>query len=188
MLNVCGSCHGREATLFRETEAKRGLDLEPCIRCIVCHGNHAVHPPTDDMLGVGPKSTCTGCHAEGEPTYDKAKSMGAAVTALSSRLAEAREILDRAARAGIEVSPDQFALKEAEDKLVEARVLAHGFDLERFLKPAEDGKKIAENGVAAGGRAFTELRYRRMGLSLSLLVIGAVIGGLVLKIRQMERD
>src|SRR5678816_1985298 len=39
--NVCGSCHSREATMFREIEKKKHLDLEPCIQCLVCHGNHA---------------------------------------------------------------------------------------------------------------------------------------------------
>ncbi|MCI0407384.1 MAG: NapC/NirT family cytochrome c, partial [Acidobacteria bacterium] len=39
--SVCGTCHVREATLFRETEAKKQLDLDPCIRCMVCHSNHA---------------------------------------------------------------------------------------------------------------------------------------------------
>ncbi len=184
--NVCGSCHGREATLFRETEAKLKLDLAACIQCVVCHSNHAVLEPTDDMLGIGPKSTCTGCHAEGEKAYDAAARMAGSVGHLTQRLGEAQGLLDRAERAGMEVGPDHFALQKARDQLVEARVLVHSFDLERFLAAANEGHTAADAGVEAGHRAFAELRYRRVGLALSLLVIGAVIAALALKVRDLE--
>jgi len=185
--NVCGSCHGREANLFRETEAKRGLDLDACIRCVVCHDNHAVHPPTADMLGVGPKSTCSTCHAEGDPEYRAAKDMGAAAARLKERLAAAQGLLERAERAGMEVSADSFALREAQEKVVEARVLVHSFDEARFMAAVDSGLAGAEKGVAAGRRAFRELRQRRLGLGVSLLVILAVIAGLVLKARELDR-
>jgi hypothetical protein len=185
--NVCGSCHGREATLFRETEAKRHLDLDACIRCVVCHDNHAVHPPTADMLGVGPKSTCTTCHAEGDPEYKAAMEMGAAAARLKDRLAEAQGLLERAERAGMEVSADSFALREAQDKAVDARVLVHSFDEARYMTAVNAGLAGADTGVSAGRRAFQELRQRRLGLGISLIVILAVIAGLVLKARDLDR-
>ncbi len=185
--SVCGACHGREATLFLDTEAKRNIDLSPCIQCMVCHGNHAVVKPADDMVGVGPSSTCTGCHAEGEPGWKAAAQMSESLAALAARLGTARELLDRAGRAGVEVGPDRFALQKAQDQLVESRVLVHGFDLERFSKIAGEGIAVAETGIAAGHRAFAEIRYRRLGLALSLVVIAAVIVSLSLKVRQIER-
>jgi len=185
--SICGSCHGREATLFRETEEKKKIDLSPCIRCMVCHGNHAVLRPTDDMLGVGPKSTCTGCHSEGEKEYVAAEQMGAAVQKLTLTLHEAHEILDRAERTGMEVSADRFALQKGREQLVETKVLAHSFDQERFMKAAQEGLDVAAAGIAAGHRAFSELRFRRVGLALSLLVIIAVIVALTLKVRQIEK-
>jgi hypothetical protein len=36
-------------------------------------------------------------------------------------------------------------------------------------------------------RALDDLRFRRRGLAVSVVVIVALIGGLVLKIRQLER-
>jgi hypothetical protein len=185
--SVCGACHGREATLFRETEAKRNLDLSPCIQCMVCHSNHAVAKPTDDMVGVSASSTCTGCHSEGEPGWKAAAAMSESLARLTARLGTARELLDRAGRAGVEVGPERFALQKAQDQLVEARVLVHGFDLERFSKTAGEGITVAEAGIAAGNRAFAELRYRRVGLALSLFVIAAVIVALSLKVREIER-
>ncbi len=185
--SVCGSCHSREATLFRETEAKTKKNLSACIRCVVCHSNHAVLPPRDEMLGVGPQSTCTPCHKPGEPGYEGAAKMAESIQQLGSRIHEARKMLDNAERRGMEVSEDRFALQKAQDSLVEARVLApHSFDLQRFLTAANAGLTAADAGVGAGHRAFAELRFRRIGLSLSLLVIVAVIIGLVLKVREME--
>jgi hypothetical protein len=185
--NVCGSCHGREATLFRETEAKNHLDLSLCIQCMVCHDNHAVRPPTAEMLGVGPKSTCITCHVPGDKEYRAAQDMAEAAARLRSSLGEARTLLERAERAGMEVSADVFALREAQDKVVEARVLVHSFDEQRFMAAVDAGLAVAEKGVRAGHRAFRELRQRRLGLGVSLVVILAVIAGLVLKARELDR-
>lgn len=185
--HVCGSCHGREATLFRETEAKLNLDLTPCIQCMVCHGNHAVLPPTDGMVGIGEASTCTGCHVEEDKGYKAAVLMADSIRHLTERLGEANERLDQAERAGVEVGPDRFALQKARDHLVEARVLVHSFDLERLLLAAKEGIASADAGVAAGDRAAAELRTRRAGLGLSLIIIVAVIIALALKVREIER-
>jgi hypothetical protein len=184
---VCGSCHSREATLFRDTEAKLKIDLTACIQCMVCHSNHAVLAPTDDMIGVGDRSTCTGCHAEGEKGYKAAAQMADSIHVLMTRVHEADERLDRAERAGIEISQDRFALQKARDDLVEAKVLIHSFDLERFLQAAKEGIAAADAGVAAGQRAAAELRLRRTGLGFSLIVILAVIVALVLKVREIDR-
>lgn len=184
---VCGTCHTREATLFRETEKKKGLNLAPCIQCVVCHDNHAVQPPTDEMVGVGPKSTCTSCHGPDDPPYRAADKMGRSVQGLSARLAEAHKLLDRAERAGMEVSADRFALRTGQNQLVEARVLAHSFDEERFLAAVREGMGSADAGVAAAERAFAELRHRRLGLAVSLVVIAGVMIALALKLREMER-
>lgn len=186
--SICGSCHGREATLFRETEARRKLDLTPCIQCMVCHSNHAVLPPTDSMVGVTDTSTCVGCHTEGDAGYKAAAQMADSIRLLTERLADANGRLDEAERAGVEVGPDRFALKKAGDDLVEAKVLVHSFDLERFLSAAREGITVADAGVAAGQRAAAELRTRRMGLGLSLIVISAVIVALALKVREIERN
>jgi hypothetical protein len=184
---VCGSCHTREGSLYRETEKKKkGLNLTPAIQCVTCHDNHAVQRPSDEMVGIGPKSVCTNCHTPEVPQYKAAESMGSAVKGLSERLAEAHRLIDRAERAGMEVSADRFALRTGQDHLVEARVLVHAFDQERFMGAVKEGMTSAEAGVTAAERAFAELRQRRTGLVVSLVVIAGVIAGLVLKLKEIE--
>lgn len=185
---VCGTCHSREATLFRETEKKKGLNLAACIQCVVCHDNHAIQTPVDEMIGVGPRSTCTSCHQPEDPAYLAADEMGRSIQGLSARLTEASHLLDRAERAGMEVSADRFALRKAQDQLVEGRVLAHSFDRDRLLAAVGEGMTAADLGVAAAQRAFAELRHRRLGLAVSLVVIVGVMIALALKLRELERS
>jgi hypothetical protein len=185
--NVCGTCHGREGSLFRETAMGRTATLDTAIQCTICHSNHAVLPPTDDMLGVHDGATCSGCHQEGDKGYQTADRMKQTIVELTNGLGEARELLERAERAGVEVGPDTFELQKAQDALIESKVLIHSFDLERFLQVAEEGVAVAKAGIAAGHGAFEEIRFRRAGLGFSLIVIVAVIGALLLKIRAIER-
>ncbi len=185
--NVCGSCHTREATLFRETEAKLRVDLSPCIQCRVCHDNHAVSPPGGEMLGVGPRSTCTACHAADTAGYKGAAEMAAARARLQQRVATAHELLGRVERAGVEVSADRLALQQAHDQLVELRVLAHSFDRDRFVEAADVGLAAANKGIAAAERAFRELGQRRLGLAVSLVFIVGLIVALALKLKELER-
>ena len=182
---VCESCHTRESALMKETEKKRGIDLS-AKTCISCHENHAIHSPRDAMLGVGPDSTCVACHTPDDPQYRPVEEMGQATQTLKARLDEAHELLERAERAGMEVSPDRFALSQAQDKLVEVRTLIHAFDKERLLSTAKEGLSAAEAGFAAGQRAFAELRSRRMGLAASLVMIVGVIAGLIAKIKDLD--
>lgn len=185
--NVCGSCHGREVALAHETEVKSNLNTKLRAQCVVCHGNHAVQTPTDEMVGVGPKSMCTGCHPSNQPLYETVRDIGAALENLKSRLGEAKEELDRAERAGIEVSADQFALQKGQNQLVELRALVHAFDKKRFLAAAQVGLVASRDGSEAARRALAELHFRRVGLGVSLLVILAVIGALVAKLREVEK-
>lgn len=185
--NVCSTCHGREGSLFRETVMGRTATLDTAIQCTICHSNHAVLKPTDEMLGVQEGATCVGCHEEGDKGYQTADRMKQTIVKLTNDLGAAHELLERAERAGVEVGPDTFELQKAQDALIESKVMVHSFDLDRFLQVADKGLAVAEAGIAAGHKAFEELRYRRAGLGLSMIVIVAVIGALMMKIRAIER-
>lgn len=181
---VCESCHTREALLVRETETKKHLDLS-VKTCIGCHENHGIKAPKDSMLGVGPDSTCAACHGPDDAQNKPVDEMAQATMTLKLRLTEAQDLLERAEQAGMEVSADRFSLAAAQDKLVEVRTLVHSFDKDLLLAAASEGIKTADSGIAAGHRAFSEMRTRRMGLAVSLVLIVGVIVGLLGKIKDM---
>jgi cytochrome b6 len=95
---VCGQCHGREASIFRESPKHRGFQdhnemflpemgpggcgdchgepqasLQPrsaFAECTTCHGNHAVMRPTLALLAPLPDTPCALCHEGGTVTAD----------------------------------------------------------------------------------------------------------------------
>jgi hypothetical protein len=92
---VCGSCHGREAELFRSSPKRAGFEEhnallaesggEGCAachappepraavaihsfsECATCHDNHAIVRPTLAMLGFLPPTPCALCHEGAGP-------------------------------------------------------------------------------------------------------------------------
>lgn len=85
---ICGSCHGREAGLFRESVKAAGFEnhndimegssgcgdchddkpdvgLTRFTECVTCHENHAVVRPTSALLGGLPETPCVFCHEGG---------------------------------------------------------------------------------------------------------------------------
>jgi hypothetical protein len=61
--------------------------------------------------------------------------MRALLDELSHELERARAILDRAERAGMEVSRAKFELSQARDALTHARVLVHAFSVKELESP-----------------------------------------------------
>ena len=100
---------------------------------------------------------------------------------------KARALLSTAEHAGMEVSQSLFELNEAKTALIKARAAIHGFDQAILDKEVVPGLKAAEKAHARGVRALDELQFRRKGLAISALIIFALVVGLILKIRQMER-
>jgi hypothetical protein len=87
----------------------------------------------------------------------------------------------------MEVSQAQFELNRAMDHLVQARNAIHTFTVERVKKEVDAGLEVSTKAQARGVQALAELQFRRRGLAVSMLIILAVIAGLVVKIRQIDR-
>jgi hypothetical protein len=103
------------------------------------------------------------------------------------RIARSKDILDRAAESGMEVGQAQLDLIQATDALTKARVAVHSFSAAKVAQESEPGKAVTEKTYQAGVRALHERNYRRVGLSISLLVVGATLFGLKLWISEIER-
>ena len=73
------------------------------------------------------------------------------------------------------------------DRRAIAPAAVHAFDPDVVSAEAEPGWEIASEALATGGEALDELQFRRIGLAVSVLVIGGLIAGLLLKIREIEQ-
>jgi hypothetical protein len=185
--NVCGQCHTVQGDLFRASVHARAFAQMGTPGCATCHENHAIHPPGDFMLGLGDKAVCSSCHGPDDKGGKSAVEMQARITSLRTEVEKADALLGRAERAGMEVSQAQFDLNGARDDLIKARAAVHAFKVDAVTQAVEPGLAVSAKAHARGLRALEELGFRRKGLAVSLLVIFALIAGLVVKIRQLDR-
>jgi predicted CXXCH cytochrome family protein len=183
---VCGNCHGVQKELFAGSPHKEIFDAMGEPECESCHGNHNIEAPTDDFVGVGDEAICMNCHGEGEPAYEVAATVHGEMSNLKEAMAEAREVVDQAARAGMEVSEAEIALIDANQTLVESRNLVHAFAIAPVQEKVEEGLDIVNTAREMGVAALAELDYRHRGLSVSVFFILLLVVGLYFKIKQIE--
>ena len=184
--NVCGQCHARQAELFQTSPHKAAFDQRQFGECIKCHSNHAIAKPNDEMIGTGEKSVCITCHTAGDKGFLAAGAMRARIDELIGGLDKSNQILDRAERAGMEVSRPKFEMKDATDALTHARVLIHSSSTAEVDKVVAPGLTASVKGYQAGMAALAERRFRREGLAVSLVFILFLAGLVYLKLRQIE--
>jgi predicted CXXCH cytochrome family protein len=154
--------------------------------CETCHDNHATAKPDDAMVGAGEGAVCLQCHSEGEDAFAVAATIRERIEELKASEAQARELVERAGRAGMEVSDAEVALIDASQSLVEARNLVHSFATGPVEDKVKEGLAITKKAEAMGAAALEELDFRRIGLAISLVFILVMVLGLYLKIRQIE--
>jgi predicted CXXCH cytochrome family protein len=185
--NVCSTCHVFQSQLFEGSPHKTAFEAAGLPGCVTCHSNHGIEHPSDAMISTGEKSVCTTCHTDGDPGLKTAGEIHAQLGDLQSRIANSKEILDRASQSGMEVGQAQLDLIQATDALTKARVSIHSFRSAEVGKEIDSGKTVTAKTYQAGVQALQERNYRRLGLSISLLVIGATLVGLRFWIREIER-
>jgi len=194
MAFVCGTCHARQADLFRQSTMKPAFDELGVGECIVCHSNHRVEQPTDAMLFSEPladgKSAtgCYTCHGDAEdPALAISRDVHAGLTHLTGRIEAAHATLGNAAAKGMPVAEAQFEMSGATDALIEARALVHLFRTEPVLEATKRGAAIADAAELQGQDAIKDFYFRYRWLGMSLLGIAFVIVSLWLKMRQVDR-
>lgn len=185
--NACGQCHARQAELFQASPHRAPFDQKQFGECIKCHGNHAIAKPGDEMIGTSEKSLCIACHTEGDKGFAAAGRIRSRIDELMTSIVKSNEILNRAERAGMEVSRPKFEMKEAVDGLTHARVVIHSSSPDEVDKVIAPGLDASTKGYQAGVAALRELSFRRKGLAVSLVFILFLAGLVYLKIRQIER-
>jgi predicted CXXCH cytochrome family protein len=184
--NVCGTCHAVFAQKFETSVHKQIFDKG----CMECHGNHAVLKPSDEMLSASGAGICVACHTAGDANDHgaaAAAAMRSDIEGLKTGLERARALIGRVKNAGIEVSDEELALREAATKLTLARTEMHAFEPPRVAAVIAEATPIVDGIDQAGQRGVAELQYRRKGLALSLAAILLVVVGIALKVRQIDR-
>jgi predicted CXXCH cytochrome family protein len=180
---VCGTCHGVFAQKFEGTVHAEIFDKG----CVECHSNHAVHKPSDAMLGASGDAVCATCHSGAD---DKgavaAGTMRADIDRLSGALTRSASVIARVGNSGIEVSADELKLADARTHLTLARTEMHTFNPARVTPVIQSGLAIVADVDRSGERATKELAFRRHGLAVALGAILLVVGALWMKIRQIE--
>lgn len=184
--NVCGQCHARQAELFQASVHKAAFDNKGLGECITCHNNHEIMAPTDALLGTAEGAVCISCHKPGDKGFVAAAEMRSGIDGLLGRIERSKEILDRAERAGMEVSKPKFDLREAIDGVTHARVLIHTSSPAEVNKVIAPSVEIAGKTHQAGVDALAELNYRRKGLVVSLFFILFLAVLVYLKLRDIE--
>ncbi len=185
--NVCGQCHVVMGALFSRSRHAVMFAAMGQPGCATCHNNHEIVPPGDNLLGLGEGAVCARCHVEGVGGGIAAAEMRALIDSLKTTYDTAHALLDRAENAGMEVSQAQFELSGAQTELVLARAALHAFVVDSVRHHIETGLETSRTAYAQGVEALGELRFRRLGLAVSVTIIIAFVAGLLLKIRELER-
>ena len=187
VVNVCGQCHAVNSELFNKSGHNKIFAQMGIRGCAICHSNHDIVETSDAMLSAGDKSACATCHPPGSSGDMLAAGMLKSIEELKASYEKALAVLKNAEHAGMEVGLPLFELNEAQTALIKARAAIHGFDQTLLDKEIELGLKVSEKAYALGIKALEELQFRRKGLAVSALIIFALVVGLILKIRQIER-
>ncbi|HEU4345064.1 MAG TPA: cytochrome c3 family protein [Candidatus Binatia bacterium] len=185
--NVCGQCHPVNTELFNKSRHGQVFVQMGIPGCAACHSNHEILETNDAMLGVGDQAVCAGCHTAGDNGGKTAAAMRESIERLRGDYEKAHGILSNAEHAGMEVSQALFELNGAKTALIKARASIHGFDLDGVRKEIQPGLEISQKARERGLKALDELEFRRKGLAVSALIIFALVVGLILKIRQIEK-
>jgi hypothetical protein len=182
---VCGTCHALFEDLYNKSPHRAAFASMGMAGCVVCHSNHAVMKPSDQML-VGDKAVCSQCHEPDSAGGKAATEMGRLLHNLEAALGRSESILGQARRSGMEVSEAMMRQREAQEALVKASVAVHNFQVGFVSKPVNEGLSISAETYQAGESAMKEWKFRRIGLAVSLLAILITIAGLWMAIRSME--
>ena len=185
--NVCAQCHALTRDLFAKSPHKAAHEALGLPECEVCHGNHLIRAPSDEMLGTGPNAVCIHCHEPGSTGYVTAQRMRQHIETLKARVADAEAVVAKAAQLGMDMGDAEFELNEARTQLTQARTYVHSFSSAAMQPMVEEGQRHAQLANGQGQQAVYEFHFRRQGLWVTLIIVLCLVGGLWLKIRDIER-
>lgn len=184
---VCGTCHALNMELFEKSPHKSSFEREKLPECESCHSNHEIIHATDELLGVGKNATCITCHKEGDKGYLVGKTMREMIDSLKNNEKTAVSLLAEANKLGMDVSDEEYELKNLRQILIKARTSVHTFNLEEYEKEIEPGFQLAKETVQNGQTAVDNYYFRRKGLLVSTIIVSLLVVLLYIKLRRIEK-
>jgi len=185
--NVCGTCHTRNMELFRSSPHQEAFANLSVGGCEACHSNHRVLTPQDSWLELGDEGVCGRCHKREDRGGAAAIGMLAALQLAVHTADEAKDQVARAERAGMLMDEADAALQQAHQEIITARTQLHTASVAAVAERTGAAVKAADQALAGARAAFEEIRYRRTGLLVALVLIVLACVSLVLIIWQLER-
>ena len=185
--HVCGGCHVSNLEYFKASPmASPYLELE-VHACEQCHGYHKVEKTSDEMMGVGEESVCTGCHTSGDAGYESAKKIYASLSNFVSVYDSAETKLKEVQRRGMDDVEILFLLKEAHQTLIHTRTLTHTFDPSKVDENAGEGIQKSKQAIELAATEIADFYIRRRGFGIATLFITVLTIALFFKIRSMDK-
>ena len=185
--NVCATCHVLQGKFFEESPHKQAFAKLELPSCVTCHESHRIHHPDDDFLGTGKSAICATCHIASEPAGQMADGTHKSLRHIEAEIVNAKSLLDRADRAGIDVADAQMELTQANDALAKARVSLHSAQPARVAADLEAGAKVVAHMQAVGNMALKERDHRRKAIVLPVMALAGLFVTTGLYIRALER-
>ncbi len=184
---ACGECHASNRDLFNQSphaEAFKEMGYPDCQRC---HGNHLIEVATDSLVGTTDGSLCIQCHEADSPGYAAAATIKGAIDSLKAAVAYADSIVNLAERKGVEGGQGKFDLGSAKDNLTRVRSVVHTVDPDQVTALTDAGIKVAAGVEQTALAALGDIRTRRIGLAVSVVVVMFVAFALWRKIKQVDK-
>jgi predicted CXXCH cytochrome family protein len=185
---ACGECHATNRDYFNSSphsEPFKDLDRPDCEQC---HGNHLIMATSDTLIGTTNGALCIACHEAGSPGFEGASAMRMAIDSLREAILQADNITQEAEQKGVEGSRGRFDLGPAKDDLTRVRSVVHTFDPAQVTEITSSGIKIADGVHQKAKAALGDIRTRRIGLLVTLLVVIFLAIILWRKIKQVDKN
>ena len=185
---ACGDCHANNRDFFDASPHRDAFKELGYPDCEQCHGNHLILAATDTLLGTGSGALCIQCHDEGSTGFTAAAAIRASIDSLKFAIALAESTLTKAEQKGVEGGQARFDLGPAKDNLIRVRSVQHTADLAQVKEITSPAIKKAEDVQKTALASLGDLKTRRIGLGVSIIMVLFVAYGIWRKIKQVDSE
>ncbi|UCH78780.1 MAG: cytochrome c3 family protein [Candidatus Coatesbacteria bacterium] len=183
VVNVCGSCHVNQRQYYKESpHAPVGEVREACV---LCHGNHLIASPTDELYTGTQTGACGSCHEPESEAGRLGRRIAESFVGAKSAIEEARGLVEEAHAVAISVGPWEQRLDEAEGKITEAYPVAHSLSLESVNDLNREAVAGARDVINEVNSTFRDREHRQEILIYVLALVVLIILLLGIKWRRL---